>query len=117
MPNKGETPDPLYHGARMEALGCGKLLAPQLSFRDSAQTQEQLAETAKAVRDCLVGVPETKRRCQEWKLKLEDSGTTEGVPIAVDTVRRLVASVIMSREGPKPIAPSSVLQHRPRSVE
>lgn len=96
----------MHHAARVEALGCGKFLPPHPSFTD---TGGRLEETVQAVRAALEDLPALRSKCQEWQAKLQDANMVEGVPVAVDTIRRLIASAVMFRARPGEIgvAPAS----------
>ena len=75
-------------------MGCGTLLAPYGAFREKSGRVE---EVVSAVKSSLEALPSLKSVCEEWKTKFNGAGTVEGVSIAMDTVRRLIASEVMSR--------------------
>lgn len=112
IPNANDCTDQLHHAARIETMGCGRCLAPHAPFRSKTN---KVDETAHAVSGILTELPKMQQSCREWQTKLVDNATVEGVPVAVDTLRRLIASVVMHRARPRHEGP--VCQLRPRSAE
>lgn len=81
----------------MVALGCGKLLPPHGPFIEKS---ERLDEAVVTVPSALQSLLMLRQGCQEWRQKLDGTEMVEGVPVAVDTVRRLIASVVLARWNP-----------------
>jgi hypothetical protein len=75
-------------------MGCGTFGALHARF---AKATPGLSAVVKAARKALHASPKFKQACLEAKAVLQDRGQTEGVPVAVDTARRLIASMFMEK--------------------
>lgn len=78
-------------------MGCGIVLLPHGPFIEKSKILDDAAE---AVQSSLRSLSKFKKACGAWKAKLDGAETVEGVSVAVDTVRRLIASVVLARWNP-----------------
>lgn len=65
---------------------------------DERVDREAVVEVVSAVQDLLRNREEFEQTCLDWKEKFEKGVKVEGVPIAVDALRRLVAAAVVEKD-------------------
>lgn len=94
IPGHEDTTDQLFHGRRIDTIGCGRLLRPRVRIDEDMQAPWTV-EVVDAVRTMLEDISSFKETCLSWQKRLEGSRDVEGVPVAVDTLRRLIAKILL----------------------
>ena len=93
MPNgHDDCADQIRQGSKVFSLGCGTLLRPR------AKLNNQYFDLIETVQNMLQNYTDFKGKCTEWCKKLESIGTGEGLCLAVEGLRRLIAGVVIQKE-------------------
>lgn len=96
IPGFGDTSDQLHHGGRIEFMGCGRLVKPSARFNADVKPVFT-SEVVDLVRDMLCQKDMFAEGCLKWQEKFDSLGDAEGVPVAIDTLRRIIAKIVLSK--------------------
>lgn len=77
-------------------MGCGRLVKPVLRF-DEDMDPTFTSRVVNLVRDMLRGKDSLTEACLRWQKKFEGLGDAEGVPVAVDALRRILAKILLDK--------------------
>lgn len=94
--NAGDCSDQVLHGARVASIGCGSWIRPHDRLDEHADPA-MVAEVMLAVNDALQNRNVRKPTCLQWQTKITQGIVKDGVPVAVDTLRRLVAAAVVAK--------------------
>lgn len=98
IPGFHDTPDQLHHGGRIEVMGCGRLMTPCSRF-DEGMDPAVHSEVVDLVQDMLHDQTVLAEACEGWQKKFQGLGDAKGVSVSVDTLRRIVAKILLHKPG------------------